>query len=472
MQQDAVWRAVLGEIELSVSSGVYNTWFAKTKILQCSDELIVIGVLNGFAVGQFERHYTSLITELLAKNGVTPVRIEYRPLPTKKAPEEDLDTLLVAAPVGQSTKPGRSQKPVQRIINDPLPNPAAGGSLSLSHDYRQGLNEQYSMDNFVVGASNELAFAACQSIVKNPGVKYNPLFLYGGVGIGKTHLIQATGNAYLKENPGAKVVYITTEQFVQEFVDAIKYRKTSEFSSHYRSADILIIDDIQFLAGKDKMEEEFFHTFNALHQANKQLIISSDRPPREIPTIHERLSSRLEWGMHIDMQVPDFETRCAILQTKATEAGMNLPFDAAEYLATNFQNNIRELEGELNRVLAFCEMRGLAPDLTIVKSMVSGTKRPKHLSAKQVIERTARHFQVPVEEVMGSKRDKDIVVPRQVAMYLLRDELKLSLPKIAEALGRKDHTTAMHSVNKITQELAFDPYLRDAVNEIKEHLYA
>lgn len=462
MQQSGLWQAVLGEIELSVSRGNFMTWFKNTQLVQQTDESVIIGVTNVFVKQQLEHKYGDLVAETLKKNGVTPARIEYKIVSGQKPKAEPEDLVLVSAPA--------TPQPKQATATATAPQPAGN---SLSHSYRQGINERYTFDNFIVGASNELAFAACQSIAQNPGTKYNPLFLYGGVGIGKTHLIQAAGNALLANNPDAKVLYISTEQFVQEFVDALRFRKTAEFASYYRSADMLIVDDVQFIAGKDKMEEEFFHTFNALHQGNKQIIISSDKPPKDIPTIQDRLRSRLGWGMTIDMQIPDFETRCAILQTKAQDHGIFLPMDVAEYLSNNIQTNIRELEGALNQLLAFCEMRGLDPTVSIVTSLVGANKtRPKHLSAKQIIERTARHYQIPVEDILGPKRDKDIVVPRQVAMYILRSELHLSFPKIARELGRKDHTTAIHSVEKIDKESRIDASLRTAISEIKERLYA
>jgi chromosomal replication initiator protein len=462
MQQSSLWQAVLGEIELSVSRGNFVTWFKNTQLVQQSDELLIIGVTNVFVKNQLEHKYGELITQTLSKNGVKPGRIEYKIISVTKPRIETEESVLVSA----SARPAA-------VVKEQSPPPAASTTNSLSHSYRQGINDRYNFDNFIVGASNELAFAACQAIAQEPGTKYNPLFLYGGVGIGKTHLIQAAGNSLLANNPGAKVLYISTEQFVQEFVDALRFRKTAEFASHYRSADMLIVDDIQFIAGKDKMEEEFFHTFNALHQANKQIIISSDKPPKDIPTIQDRLRSRLGWGMTIDMQIPDFETRCAILQTKAHDHSVELPMDVAEYLANNIQTNIRELEGALNQLLAFCEMRSLDPTLSIATSLLGVSRtRPKHLSAKQIIERTARHFQVPMEDIMGPKRDKDIVVPRQVAMYMLRSELHLSFPKIAKELGRKDHTTAIHSVEKIEKESRLDASLRTAISEIKERLYA
>lgn len=458
--QHSLWQAVLGEIELSVSRGNFITWFKNTTLLRHEDDYVIIGVPNVFIKQQLERKYNELIADTLRKNGAAPAKIEYKiqSTPIKKAPEEE--------PV-HLAHPERQQS-MERVTASARPQPNA-----LVRGYRQGLNERYTFENFIVGSGNELAYAACQAVAAQPGTKYNPLFLYGGVGIGKTHLIQAVGNTVLLNNPDARVVYVSSEQFVQEFVDALRFKKNTDFADYYRSADVLIVDDVQFLAGKEKIQEEFFHTFNAIHQANHQIIISSDKPPREIPTLEERLRSRFVWGMSIDMQTPDFETRCAILQTKADVHGVELTPDVTEYLATNVQTNIRELEGALNQLLAFCEMRGLAPDMTVASSLLGASQtRPKHLSAKQIIERTARHFQVPMEDIMGPKRDKDIVVPRQVAMYMLRSELHLSFPKIARELGRKDHTTAIHSIEKIEKESRLDADLRTAIAQIKERLYA
>jgi len=456
MQQGAVWQAVLGEIELSVSRGNFVTWFKNTSLLEVSEEKIVVGVPNIFIKQQLERKYSDLVSDTLKRNGVVAPIIEYKisNTPVSK-PDETTDLESVSD-------------------EDDLGEPrVTTPQSSLSHSYRQGLNERYTFETFVVGASNELAFAACQAVATSPGTKYNPLFLYGGVGIGKTHLLQAVGNTLAGRNADAKILYISTEQFVQEFVDALRFRKTATFASHYRTADVLIVDDIQFIAGKEKMQEEFFHTFNALHQANKQIIISSDKPPKDIATLEERLRSRFGGGMSIDMQIPDYETRCAIVQSKAQAHDIVLPQDVVEYLAVNVQTNIRELEGALNQLLAFCEMRNLDPTLAVASSLLNVSKtRPKHLSAKQIIERTARHFQIPIEDIVGPKRDKDIVVPRQIAMYMLRNELHLSFPKIARELGRKDHTTAIHSVEKIEKESKADPSIRTAISEIREHLYA
>lgn len=444
---DQVWQAVLGEIELSVSRASFVTWFKNTRLLSNDDDRLVIGVPNVFIKQQLELKFNELLTTTLEKNGVSVQRLEfkiYSPQPKREAGEE----LVLKI----------EQKPKMRS--------------SLTHSYRQGLNDRYTFENFIVGSGSELAYAACQAIAVTP-TKYNPLFVYGGVGIGKTHLIQAVGNAMLSHDPKARIVYVSSEQFLQEFVDAVRYKKNTDFVDFYRGADVLIVDDIQFIAGKEKIQEEFFHTFNALYQANKQIIISSDKPPRDIPTLEERLRSRFAQGMAIDMQAPDFETRCAIVQTKAQLHGFELNTEVSDFLSTTFPTNVRELEGALNQLLAFCEMRGLEPDLNLTEGLLASSRnRPKHLSARQVVERTARHFQVPIDDILGPKRDKDIVVPRQIAMYMLRSELHLSFPKIARELGRKDHTTAIHSIDKIEKESALDSTIRNAINQIKDRLYA
>jgi chromosomal replication initiator protein len=460
MQPGVLWQTVLGEIELSVSHGNFVTWFKNTSLLKHENDNLVVGVPNIFIKQQLEKKYGDLITKTLDKNGVKISSIEY-----KISAQADKNKAAEAS--------SQAHTATKQDARGSRSTAQTGLGNGLSHSYRQGLNERYTFDNFVVGGSNELAFAACQAVAQQPGTKYNPLFLYGGVGIGKTHLIQAVGNILAAKKPDSKVLYISTEQFVQEFVDALRFRKTAAFARHYRTADVLIVDDIQFIAGKEKMQEEFFHTFNALHQANKQIILSADKPPKDIPTLEDRLRSRFTGGMGIDMQIPDFETRCAIVQNKAASHDSELENEVVEYLATNLHTNIRELEGALNQLLAFCEMRGLEPTLTIASSLLHVSKsRPKHLSAKQIIERTARHFQIPIEDIIGPKRDKDIVVPRQIAMYILRNELKLSFPKIAKELGRKDHTTAIHSVDKIDREIRSDASMRMAISDIREHLYA
>ena len=457
MQTEGLWKAVLGEIELVVSKGSFLTWFKNTELLKCDQDLTIVGVQNIFIQQQLDKKFKDLIIETLSKKGHSSKKIEFRVI-TSKTQRLMYDEPVVIDDVNEFV----NEEEVEKVNLN-----------GLSHSYRQGLNEKYTLDNFIVGSGNELAFAACQSIAQNPGTKYNPLFIYGGVGIGKTHLIQAVGNSLAINNPSTRILYISTEQFVQEFVDALRFRKTADFASYYRSCDVLIVDDIQFIAGKEKIQEEFFHTFNALHQANKQIIISSDKPPKDIPTIEERLRSRFTWGMSIDMQTPDFETRCAIIQSKALGHNVDLSQDVIEYLSNNIPTNIRELEGALNHLLAFCEMRAVEPSIGIATSLLGSSKiRPKHLSARQVIDKVSKYYQIPIEEMLGPKRDKDIVVPRQVAMYILRSELHLSFPKIARELSRKDHTTAIHSIDKIEKQFHLNPDIREAVSVIKERLYA
>lgn len=461
MDSSSLWQTVLGEIEVSISSGNFNTWFKGTELVEVRESDLVISVNNLFKKYQLEGKYLDLITDIVKKNGIDKPNIIFKIAGDNSTTKQDEENIVL--PERMMASESTPASPLNYVSD----------SNGLSHSYRQNLIEKYTIDNFVVGSGNELAFAACQSIIQKPGKKYNPLFLYGGVGIGKTHLMQAVGNALKKQNPNFNILYISTEQFVQEFVDSLRKRKTQEFAHYYRSADVLIVDDIQFIAGKEKIQEEFFHTFNALHQAEKQIILSSDKPPKEIPSIEERLKSRFEWGMSIDMQYPDYETRCAIIKSKSDSLNISLKSEVIEYIANITTSNVRELEGLLNQLLAFCDMRAIEPTLSVAESIIGISKnRPKHLSSKMVIEKVSKHYQISLDDLIGPKRDKDIVVPRQVAMYLLREELKLSYPKIARELGRKDHTTALHSVDKIHNEIEINPDIKKAINDIKEKLYA
>ncbi len=450
----ALWQSVLGEIELSVSHGNFETWFKTTELLEQTDDSLVVGVANIFAKRQFEVKFDKQIRAILQRNGLAISHISYKVKTSKKRV------------ISRET----TSEVVSSIAADSL---LPSGSTRSRSTISSSLNPKYTFDSFIVGSSNDLAYTACQAVAANPGTKYNPLFIYGGVGLGKTHLIQAVGNEIVKHKPTTKVAYISSETFVKEFLEYIRFKKVG-FSDKYRNVDVLIVDDMQFIAGKEKTQEEFFHTFNVLHQANKQIIIGSDKPPRNIPTLTERLRSRLEWGMAIDIQMPDFETRCAIVKTKAAQSGVEIADETAEYLAQNIKTNIRELEGALNQLLAYAEMRNITPDISIAEGLIGNIRhsRPQHVTPKQIIDKTARHFQIEVREICGSKRDKHIVVPRQIAMYLLRSELHLSFPRIATELGRKDHTTAIHSVEKIEKSIKLDMLIREQVAEIREKLYA
>lgn len=450
---NALWQSVLGEIELTVSHATFTTWFKNTELVNKTDEEVIISVPNIFAKKQFEVKFNSQIKAVLAKNKIIPKRITYI--------------------ISSSNKTSRVNRETTIIDNIPENDLTNTTNISPTPNTVGVLNPRYTFDNFIVGSSNDLAYTASRAVATSPGIKYNPLYLYGGSGLGKTHLMQATGNEIIKNNPKMRVIYISSETFVNEFLDYIRFKKKG-FSDKYRNVDVLIVDDMQFIAGKEKTQEEFFHTFNYLHQNNKQIIISSDKPPKSIPTLTDRLRSRFEMGMAIDIQMPDFETRCAILNIKASQSGVTLKRETVEYLATNIKTNIRELEGVLNQLLAYAEMRNIEPDINIAEGLLGNIRhsRPHHVSSKKIIENTAKHFQIELKEICGCKRDKHIVVPRQIAMYLLRSELHMSFPKISIELGRKDHTTAIHSVEKIEKAIKLDFLIREQVASIREKLYA
>ncbi len=449
--QHSLWQSVLGEIELTVPHATFVTWFKNTELIESNDELATIAVPNIFAVRQFQVKFSDQIRQILAKHGLEPKQIDFI---VKSGNKKVVSNRETTAP---------SESNADRLV---AKSPASSVSTG-------GLNPRYTFSNFIVGSSNDLAYTACQAVAHHPGTKYNPLFLYGGVGLGKTHLAQAVGNEIVKRQPEARVVYISSETFVKEFLESIRFKKKG-FSDKYRNVDVLIIDDMQFIANKEKTQEEFFHTFNALHQNNKQIIITSDKPPRSIPTLTERLRSRFEMGMPIDIQMPDFETRCAIIEVKASLSGVELERETIEYLANNVKTNIRELEGALNQLLAYSEMRGITPDITTAEGLLGNVRRtrPQHVTSKQIIDKTAKYFSLSPVEICSAQRDKHIVTPRQIAMYLLRSELHLSFPKIANELGRKDHTTAIHSIEKIEKSIKLDFVIREQVAEIRERLYA
>ncbi len=444
-EQNQLWKAVLAEVEIGLSHATYVTWFKKTNLQAVDGDVMYVTVPNIFAKQQFEVRFDEIVRSILKKHGVSPEKIIYQIASERQKNNEN--NRVFSAP---HIKINRTKSSTTTV----------------------GLNPKYTFENYIVGGNNDLAYAACQAVATSPGTKYNPLFIYGGVGLGKTHLIQAVGNDIVKKKPDLKVLYISSETFVNEFLDSIRYKKKG-FSNKYRSVDVLIVDDMQFIAGKEVTQDEFFHTFNTLHQANKQIIISSDKPPKSIPTLTERLRSRFEWGMAIDIQMPDFETRCAIIDTKAAQSGVTLPRETTEFIANAIKTNIRELEGALNQLLATVELRGLEPDVQTASGLLGDVKkmRPGHLTPKQIVDKTAKHFQIDVSDITSPRRDKHIVVPRQIAMYLLRSELHMSFPRIATELGRKDHTTAIHSVEKTEKSIKLDFVIREHVSMIRDALY-
>jgi len=338
----------------------------------------------------------------------------------------------------------------------------------------QTLNPKYIFESFIVGSHNQLAHAASIAVSKKPGTAYNPLFIYGGVGLGKTHLMQAVGAEILKKEQNSKVLYVTSERFTNEFVQALQAGKADQFKNLYRSVDVLLVDDIQFLAGREGTQEEFFHTFNALHQNNRQVVMTSDRLPKEIPAIEDRLVSRFEWGMVADIQAPDLETRLAILKTKAKEKNYFIEQEILSYIAETIQSNIRELEGALNRLMVYCQLNNTRPSIDQVKSILVNVITPpkkRGVSAKKIIEVVADFYNVLPEDLLKQSRKKEYVNPRQIAMFIIRRELETSLPSIGEFFGGRDHTTVIHAIDKIEHNLKEKTNLKQEIELIKDRLY-
>ncbi len=457
MDHRSLWQAVLGELEVTISRANFATWFRNTAIISNEDGHVVIGVPNIMVKNWLEKKFHNDIKATLAKMNTAIHTVEY------KVGNTSPTTVVTSSALTKRTDQAATRSTAQASL--PIQQAATASS---------NLNPRYTFENFVVGSSNELAYAACQAVAKNPGTKYNPLYLYGGVGLGKTHLMQAVGNEITRRDPAKRIEYVTIESFTNEFIGAIQKKKNSAFTDKYRNVDVLIIDDMQFLAGKEKTQDEFFHTFNALHQTNKQIIISSDKPPQLLVQLEDRLRSRFAMGMIADIQAPDLETRQAILQAKASAQGKILPLEVVDYLARQAQQNIRELEGVLTQLLAASEVRGIEPTVALATQLLAGqaASKPKFkpLTPKLVIDRVAAYFDLQMADIIGAKRDKDIVVPRQIVMYLMRHEMGLSFPKIAAAVGGRDHTTAMHSVSKIEKQLEDDENLRTDVGAIKDQL--
>ena len=462
-----MWQSVLGELEVSVTRAHFSTWLKPTYIISNEGGHVVVGVPNIFNKQWMENKYHGQVKAALSKLDPKIQTVEYKVV-AKSGGTSPLSN--EAAP--PSVRNPKRVEPSPR--HEPAPRRGEQISFSTAPPPQSNLNPRYTFDGFVVGSSNDFAHAACQAVAKSPGTKYNPLFIYGGVGLGKTHLMQAVGNEILRKNPSKRIEYVTIEGFTNEFINSISKKKNESFVEKYRNVDVLIIDDMQFLAGKEKTQDEFFHTFNALHQANKQIIISSDKPPKQLVMLEDRLISRFEMGITVDIQSPDLETRSAIIQSKATSKGIVLPLEIVDYIARHAQSNIRELEGTLTKVLADLDYNGGEPTLARMQHLLAAdvASRPKlrPISPKTIIERVATYFDLQAADICGIKRDKEIVVPRQITMYLMREELALSFPKIAAAVGGRDHTTAMHSVSKIEKQVELDDNLRGDIAAIRERL--
>jgi chromosomal replication initiator protein len=456
MNNEELWQAALGEIELSISRANFITWFKNTAILSNESGRVIIGVPNGFSKEWLENKYRNYIIKALQS-----FQKEVR----------DIGCTICISSLSDQEK-ARSVdaiKTPKALLAD-----GVGPRDTLITSSKSNLNSRYIFENFIVGESNELARAACYAVSQGLGKTYNPLFIYGGVGLGKTHLLQAIGNEVIKNFPSKRILYITSERFASELIDSIKTQRISEFKNEYQKIDLLIIDDVQFLADKEKTQNEFFHVFNALYQLNKQVVISSDRPPKAISALEERLRSRFEGGMIADIGRPDLETRMAILKEKSAEKGFSLQDDIARFIAENIKNNIRELEGALNKIIASSELEGREPTLDFVKKalgpIISSGKR-KGTNYQDIVNLVSEFYNIAQEDLLNKGRKQEVAWARQVAMYLMRSELSLSYPSIGEKFGGRDHTTALHAFEKINKELEKNEKLKEDLFILKDQLY-
>ncbi len=458
-----IWATTLGTLQIQTTRVEFATWLRPARLLAIENNIALVGVPSSFAKERIENRYIAAIRDQLSLHTGEPI---------------DVRVVIIE----QRTLSGEMAAPADAVRTDPPADPApisdatapAVQQLSFTGGAQGMLNPRYTFDRFIVGSSNRLANAACLAVAEHPAQAYNPLFLYGGVGLGKTHLLHAIGNRAIDRNPDINVLYVSSERFTNDLINAIRRQQTEDFRHRYRNIDILMIDDIQFIAGKDGTQEEFFHTFNTLHSAGKQIVISSDRPPKAIVTLEERLRSRFEWGLIVDVQLPDFETRTAILRAKSEQIAAHVPAEVIDFLASRVQSNIRELEGCLNRVAAVAQLSERAITVEVAGAALAeilNTAGQRRISPDVIIREVAAHYGVELRTLQGRSRSQSVVLPRQVAMYLLREETGLSLVDIGQLLGGRDHTTVIHGFDKVTEELNSDARLRRDVATIRERLY-
>ncbi len=458
MNTAQLWHATLGELEILLSRPNFSTWFKSTFILSYENERIIVGVPNAFTKSWLEKKYHPMV--LKALRNVAPGHIK---------------DILYKVEVGTKEQRGIDQTILRDLSGTigPVLLTAPAPAARPEPTNPSGLNPRYTFENFIVGKYCELANAACLAVAARPGEVYNPLFIYGGVGLGKTHLLQAIGHAILKNDPSKRVLFVTCEKFTNDFIHAVRSGRAKDLKDTYRTVDVLIIDDIQFLSTKEGSQEEFFHTFNTLHQTNRQLIIASDRPPKAIPAIENRLLSRLEWGMIADITSPDLETRIAILESKCKEKNVSLPTETLNFIATMVHSNVRELEGALNRILAFSQLNiPLSFDkIKQILSSITTSYAKKSITPKQILTIVSEFYNIEVCDIIGECRKKELATPRQIIMFLMREEIKCSFPMIGAELGGRDHTTAIHAYNKIKRDVDASPKIKQDIDLIRQRIY-
>jgi chromosomal replication initiator protein len=437
MKPEQAWRSVLGEIEVTAGRNSYTAWLQNARLLAYEDGQFVIGVPNGYAKEWIEQRKLGELRRMLGERLGRSVEI----------------TLVVMSNAG-----GGSVTEAAALRN------------ARADDVQDGLLKRYTFEAFVVGSGNRMAHAAAMAVAEAPAERYNPLFLYGGSGLGKTHLLHAIGN-YVRRS-GLRCRYVTSETFTNELISAIRANAQEAFRNRYRSVDMLLMDDVQFIAGKESTQEEFFHTFNALHNNNTQIVLTSDRAPKMMVTLEERLRSRFEWGLMVDIAPPDLETRIAILQHKLAQMKRSIPPEVIEFVAKQIQSNVRELEGALTRLLATSDMTGRPINVQFARDTLADlVGRRAHITPSQVIETVAKFYNISVAEMVSPARNKELVQPRQVAMYLIRQETDASLPEIGNLLGGRDHTTVLHGIERIKDRLESEEQLRREVMSVREQLY-
>ncbi|PSO43890.1 MAG: chromosomal replication initiator protein DnaA [Parcubacteria group bacterium QH_9_35_7] len=462
MEKQEVWQSVLAEFELKVSKASFSTWFQNTGIGEINEEegKVCICVPNSFIKSWLEKKYHNEIKKLLEEKSNLQIReVEYEI--EKKNKIQDM-----------KCQPDQTPE-VSTPDNPQFAHKEKKDKKEVAEEY--GISRKYNFETFVVGKGNELAHAAAKAVAEEPGKAYNPLFIYGDVGLGKTHLLQAIANEILNKNKHQEILYVSAEKFTSEYVGSVKEGAADEFKDRYRDVNLLLIDDIQFISGKEQTQEEFFHTFNSLYQSDKQIVISSDRPPKSIPALEERLQSRFEWGMIADVDSPDLETRVAILEKKCQQKDFEINQELLELIATLVQSNIRELEGALNKIIAYHQLKNFKPTEDSIKSVLDSFKsqnQRKTLTPKEILETVADFFDIELEDILGKSRKKKYSLPRQIAMFLLREELDMSYPGIGNELGGRDHTTAIHGYEKIEKKVEENLDLKEDVELVKQRLYS
>ena len=454
MRPEEAWQSVLGEIEISMGRSSYLTWLKSAKLLTYEDGQFVIGVANGYAKEWIEQRKLTDIKKMLGERMGRGVDVRLTVM------THNTITSLSGEPARQAEPAPATAQPVYTNNHSPASQP-----------FTDGVQSRYSFETFVVGSGNRMAHAAAMAVAEMPAERYNPLFLYGGSGLGKTHLLHAIGNAAKRRGLGCR--YVTSETFTNELISAIRSQSQEAFRSKYRLVDVLLMDDVQFIAGKESTQEEFFHTFNALHGANKQIVMTSDRAPKMMVTLEDRLRSRFEWGLMVDIAPPDLETRMAILQQKVAQMPQNnVPADVIEFVAKQIQSNVRELEGALTRLIATSEMTGRPISVQFARDTLADlVGRRARITPSQVIETVAKFYSISVPEMVSASRNKELVQPRPIAMYLIRQETDASLPEIGGLLGGRDHTTIIHGVERVKDRLENEEQLRRDVMSVREQLY-